>query len=191
MKNIYIFVLLLSACSGYTPQNWQYKVLNSAKVEELERDAEIERLIKELASTDEVRRKSAFDKLVSFGRYAQPHLLRTARGIGDKEFLVSAVRVLSAMDDQSISDQFIELARSAPLPEVRYEAVNAIGKLKNRTTVSALIYILEGEKVDVVKGKIISTLGELKDDRAVEPILKYLNAPSSTMRQNVFWALGE
>lgn len=75
--------------------------------------------------------------------------------------------------------------------EVRWDVVNALGRLKDRNAVPALIEVLRNEKVDYVRWSAATALGEIGDQRAVEPLINALADESKGVQTRTAEALGK
>jgi len=77
-------------------------------------------------------------------------------------------------------------------PERRAEAINQIGKSKNRNAVDMLINFLRTDKNDTVRCRAADVLGDLADPKAVEPLIEAIRTDKyDTVRQLAARALGK
>ena len=74
--------------------------------------------------------------------------------------------------------------------EVRMNAVQALGEIKDPRAVEPLIAALK-DMYKYVRGNAARALGEISDQRAVEPLIVALKDENEYVRRQAAWALGE
>jgi len=74
-------------------------------------------------------------------------------------------------DPRLLEQQY--LLRSS-LPEVRQEIIRALGEIKSRESVEVLSRLFQRERREELKIDILGTIGDLDDDKMLEPKLAFL-----------------
>ncbi len=139
-----------------------------------------------LVGNDEnaVLRNSALAALERQGPYATPHLVSLARG-KNLEVAMFAVQILSRIKDPSTVEALLPLVEH-PDSNVAQAAIEALGALKAREAVPALIHRLDADLW--LQFAAVAALGEIGDARAVEPLLDAI--PNEMLSEPAVEALG-
>ena len=139
-----------------------------------------------LVGNDEnaVLRNSALAALERQGPYATPHLVSLARG-PHLEVAMFAVQILARVKDPTTVEALLPLVEHADT-NVAQAAVEALGALKAREAVPALIHLLDADLW--LQFAAVAALGEIGDARAVEPLLDAI--PNEMLSEPAVEALG-
>ena len=139
-----------------------------------------------LVGNDEnaVLRNSALAALERQGPYASPHLVSLARG-KDLEVAMFAVQILSRIKDPSTVEALLPLVEH-PDTNIAQAAIEALGALKAREAVPALIHRLDADLW--LQFAAVAALGEIGDPRAVGPLLDAI--PNEMLSEPAVEALG-
>jgi HEAT repeat protein len=114
-----------------------------------------------------VLRNSALAALERQGPYAVPHLMALSRG-ENVEVAMFAVQVLSRIKDPTTVEALLPLV-THPDSNIAQAAVEALGALRAREAVPALIRLLDADLW--LQFAAVAALGEIGDERAVVPLL--------------------
>ena len=150
---------------------------------------------------------------------AIPHLMKTLEN-SESYVRITAIWALGKLDDTSVVEALMpylqdddpkvrssiasalgklgDLRAVEPLMQLineknwkmfyaQQEAIIALGKLKDIRATELLINCLEDSQL---QHQAAQALGEIGDERAIDPLMKYLNDPRPRMRQAVIIALG-
>ena len=103
---------------------------------------------------------------------AWPYALRSLGGIG-----VSNERVFAALQP------FLDAAKDDPRARHRLAAVDVAGKLRCREAVPSLLRLLAvpGRDAEELHVCVVRALGRIGDPAAIEPLVRELDAPYSTV----------
>ncbi|MFW6214038.1 MAG: MFS transporter [Spirochaetota bacterium] len=130
-----------------------------------------------------------------FSRVATPGIFRTFMNIGVLARTDSSVRVartlrsIDSLSDDIAVEQVIERVND-PDPEVREEAVRALGRLRSREAVDALIDLLS-DRTTSNRVQAARALGRIGDERAVEALVEAMQGASDELREACAAAIGE
>lgn len=102
---------------------------------------------------------------------------------------LAALRHMGTSSDQLAVEQIIEQLADAE-PEIRQEAVLALGRIGGAEAVDALVSQLASPESDV-QLEAARALGMTGDPRAMEPLMQKLADPNEIVRERVAEALGE
>jgi hypothetical protein len=184
-------IIVLTSCAGVSPSTWYHKAVNAQKVKELEREKEIESLVNDIKSEDFIKKQTAKEKLIKFGKYAQPQLIRAVYN-GPAPLQIEAIRVLTSMQDPSLVEELIKIGKDTKNDAVLLEVIKGLGDFKDKGIQPALLYFWEQTDSFLVKTKIAFVMGELEDTRSVDLLAKTLseNLPSY-LREEIIIALGK
>jgi HEAT repeat protein len=108
---------------------------------------------------------------------AWPYALRSLGGIG-----VSNERVFGALQP------FLDAAKDDPRARHRLAAVEVAGKVRCREAVQPLLRLLAtpGRDAEELRVTVVRALGRIGDPAAIEPLVRELDAPYSTVMVYVF-----
>jgi HEAT repeat protein len=116
---------------------------------------------------DAVLRNAAIAALERQGPYAVPYLERILQ-LENGEVVMFAVQVLARIGDPGPATSILPLLRH-PDPNVAQSAVEALGRLRSREAVPALLDLLDGNLW--LQLAAVGALGEIGDPAAVAPLL--------------------
>ncbi len=133
-------------------------------------------------------RNTALIILTEMGRTTVP-LLYVLLNDRDDDVRKFALDLIHDIEYCTYPEKLIELLTGDPNANVRAAASKTLGKLKYKKAVPQLIKALDDE--EWVCFSALESLTELKDDRAVEPIVHILNSSSETTRFAAIEALGK
>jgi HEAT repeat protein len=131
-----------------------------------------------------VLRNWALAALERQGPYATPHLVTLARG-SDLEVAMFAVQILSRIKDPATVAALLPLVEH-PDSNIAQAAIEALGALKAREAVPALIHRLDADLW--LQFAAVAALGEIGDARAALPLLDAI--PNEMLSEPAVEALG-
>ncbi|MBL8117442.1 MAG: HEAT repeat domain-containing protein [Anaerolineae bacterium] len=154
----------------------------------------IEALIKLTTHPDAATRSAAIAGLGHFGGQARvrEYLMQMARGTGDLHQRSGAVFALARTGEvEAAHGLWLEMLND-PAADIVNNAASQLGSSKRADAVEALIATLQrvGEG-HIAFGTIVMALGNLKDQRAFEPIAAYLRSSNPVKRSAAAHALGQ
>ncbi len=127
--------------------------------------------------------KQAADALGDLGTPALEDLMAAFR---DKQSSGYAVSGLVKMGSPAVDA--LVAAMKDPDADVRWQAANALGDIKDTRAVPPLIEALQVKELNWHAAR---SLGEIKDTRAVEPLIAALNDKDPEFREQVVLSLGD
>ncbi len=130
-----------------------------------------------------VRRNAALSALERQGPYALPHL-QAMLASEDQDVVMFALQVLSRIGDPAAAPSIIPLARHSDL-NVAQSAIEALGQLRCREAVPALLELLRGELW--LQLAALDALGAIGDARAIGPLVDLV--PDSVVAEPALQAL--
>jgi HEAT repeat protein len=130
-----------------------------------------------------VRRNAALSALERQGPYALPHL-QAMLASEDQDVVMFALQVLSRIGDPAATPSIIPLARHSDL-NVAQSAIEALGQLRCREAVPALLELLRGELW--LQLAALDALGAIGDARAIGPLVDLV--PDSVVAEPALQAL--
>lgn len=109
-----------------------------------------------------------------------------------------AAYCLGKIGDKTALDELMKVAATDESPMVRGYAITALANLKTRKAVKsqkkemagAIDSLLNPKEWKTNRAKAAETLGNIKDERGVEPLLRAANSPMSELRDKAITALG-
>jgi HEAT repeat protein len=144
------------------------KISDSAR-----KDVVLEALIEALSDEDYYVKSNA---CWSLGKLKDPRAIESLSKMVDP-----TKRLFTMAGDGKTSDSTTEKSASEQLKEegVKYsdiilEAIKAIGKIKSKKGISALVKALNDEGDGTVRGKAALALGKIRDPKAVQPLIDRL-----------------
>lgn len=130
-----------------------------------------------------VRRNAALAALERQGPYALPHLQAMLER-DNVDVVMFALQVLSRIGDPAATAAIVPLVRNPDL-NVAQSAIEALGQLRSRESVPALLELLRGELW--LQLAAIDALGAIGDPRAVGPLVDLV--PDSVVAEPALQAL--
>lgn len=102
-------------------------------------------------------------------------------------------RIIQLEDARSLGDGELEALLQHKLPEVRFRAALAIGRIGDKRGTDALLKALDSAKTSRLRIIIVFALGEIEDTKAATPLLKLLEQKTETIevRARAVEALGK
>jgi HEAT repeat protein len=159
-------------------------VTSLAKIGHMESLSDVARLMKD--DDAEVRRRAvAFMGDVASENDCEEALVCLAEALQDKETTVrsEALKSLGKIKGERACD----LARSALKDQdwqVRYTAVTSLGEIGHNKALDCLVDVMFGPDDEEVRAWAAWSLGEIKDERAIEPLKKaYKTCPTEVMKK--------
>lgn len=89
---------------------------------------------------------------------------------------------LSEAKDKGTVEPLIELLRDGD-PLVRYHAARILGDIKDQRAAKSLVAVLEGDDTESVRKAAITSLGEIGDPGAIQPLTEALNDKSKEIQK--------
>jgi HEAT repeat protein len=134
---------------------------------------EVENQRRRLTSSETEERR---DAVMQLGQMNRPESSRVAAtGLRDSSAIVRATAAHAALSLPSDEAASLLLPLLQDRDEfVRQETAYALGETRSRTSVSALVTILERDKKDSVRGAAAVALGQISDESAVVPLTQLL-----------------
>jgi len=144
---------------------------------------------KYVASTSPDR--EALTALVNIGKPAVQPLITVVK---DKNITVrkNAIEALGEIKDARAVETLIVSLKDEN-PDIRKNAAEALGKIRDVRTIDALVTALKDKKSSVqqsANAAIKKTLQQLKDNRAIEPLITLINYDDPVIRRFAVEALG-
>jgi HEAT repeat protein len=103
----------------------------------------------------------------------------------------ATVDTLGQLQSQRATTPLIALLRQTPSGMMRREATKALGRIRDPKAVPALMAIIEQSDNDpILQGMAITALGQIGDQRAVQPLVQILDADDPVLRLRTIEALG-
>lgn len=102
-------------------------------------------------------------------------------------------RILQLEDARSLGDGELEALLQHKLPEVRYRAALAIGRIGDKRGTAALLNALQGATTNRQRGIVVFALGEIEDTTAAQALLNILEKKTEVaeVRARAAEALGK
>lgn len=102
-------------------------------------------------------------------------------------------RIMQLEDARSLGAGELEALLQHKLPEVRYRAALALGRIGDQRGTEALLKALEATRTNRLRLVIVFALGEIEDSKATPALLRVLESPStaSEVRARAAEALGK
>jgi len=157
----------------------------------------VEQVLK--TSTNELVKSQALYALVALGPAALTDALRIIKAVleteSDYTVRAAAAGALGYIEDNDASEILMRAFYEDVNWIVRYSAVVALGNKKNERSLDFLISTLDKQNAEdksdtLLIQALIGVLGEMKDVRAVEPILRFVGNGDFMVRAKVAEALG-
>jgi HEAT repeat protein/Na+/melibiose symporter-like transporter len=130
-----------------------------------------------------------------FSRIATPGIFRTFLNIGvlarpdSSDRIARTLRSIDSASDDLAAEEVIGRLGD-PDPEVRDEAVRALGRLRSREAKEALIGLL-GDPTSGTRAQAARALGRIGDDGAIPYLMEAMDGASEELREACASAIGE
>jgi hypothetical protein len=130
-----------------------------------------------------------------FSRVASPGIFRTFMNIGvlartdSSERVARTLRTIDSLSDDLAVEQVLDRLRD-PDPDVREEAIRALGRLRSREATDTLVEIVRdpGATNRVAAAR---ALGRIGDERAIAQLVDAMDGASEELREACATAIGE
>ncbi len=130
-----------------------------------------------------------------FSRVATPGIFRTLMNIGvlarteSSERVVRTLRAIDSASDDLAAEQVLERIHD-PDPDVRDEAIRALGRLRSHEAIEALIGLL-CDPTATSRAEAARALGRIGSQQAIPHLVDAMNGASNELRQACATAIGE
>ena len=130
-----------------------------------------------------------------FSRVATPGIFRTFMNIGvlarteSPERVVRTLRAIDSASDDLAAEQVIERIHD-PDPDVREEAIRALGRLRSHEAIETLIVLLR-DPTATSRAEAARALGRIGSEQAIPHLVDAMNGASDELRQACAAAIGE
>lgn len=130
-----------------------------------------------------------------FSRVATPGIFRTFMNIGvlarteSPERVVRTLRAIDSASDDLAAEQVIERIHD-PDPDVREEAIRALGRLRSHEAIETLMHLLR-DPTATSRAEAARALGRIGSEQAIPHLVDAMNGASNELRQACAAAIGE